>query len=125
MPKRKITDNIVLAQEVIHTMKKDKKNSGSIGLKSDMSKAFDRDNWSYLLQVINKLGFSAEWCAMIEKCFSTPSIAVLCNGVPGNFFTPTKGLRQGIPYTPICFLSVWKVCPDCLSKMRFQIKLEV
>lgn len=73
MPKRKIMYNIVLAREVILAMKNDKKKEGFMGMQLDVSKSFDRVNWTYLMQVINILRF-AKWCTMREQCFSTHSM---------------------------------------------------
>lgn len=41
-----ITDNIVLAHEVVEIVKRYKAKKGLVALKLDMSKAFDRIKWS-------------------------------------------------------------------------------
>ena len=54
-----ITDNIMVAFETLHYMKNH--NSGKNGfmaLKLDMSKAYDRVEWSFLREVMNRMGFN-------------------------------------------------------------------
>ncbi len=41
VPNRWITENMVLAQEVVHSFKKSKKRKGSVGFKIDFHKAYD------------------------------------------------------------------------------------
>lgn len=58
VPGRLISDNTLLAFELLHSMKCQKK--GKIGyraLKADMSKAYDRAEWGFLRAVMDRMGF--------------------------------------------------------------------
>lgn len=101
---RQISDNIIVAHEIVHSMKKSKKKVGNIGLKIDMSKAFDRVNWNFLIKTMRTFGYSEDWCNLIYQCISTTSIDVLLNGNPCAEFKPTRGLRQGDPLSPYLFI---------------------
>ncbi|XP_042964797.1 uncharacterized protein LOC122299028 [Carya illinoinensis] len=55
---RIIIDNIMVAYEILHTMKVRKKGKkGSMAIKLDMSKAYDRIEWTFLEAIMKKLGF--------------------------------------------------------------------
>lgn len=82
IPGRVIHDNIIVAHEMIHTMKRKKGIFGTMTLKPDMSKAFDRLEWDFLIKVLENFGFSKTFCNLIFLCVSTTSISVLLNGSP-------------------------------------------
>ena len=58
---RLITDNILLAYECIHTMKKNKGKNGLCAIKLDTHKAYDRVEWCSLEKIMAKLGFDQRW----------------------------------------------------------------
>ena len=74
MPGRLITDNVLVAYECFHTIKK--KSHGSNGVcavKLDMMKAYDRVEWGFLRRMMEKLRFHAEWVELIMECVSSMS----------------------------------------------------
>ncbi|KAL0402601.1 UNVERIFIED_CONTAM: hypothetical protein Slati_4290000 [Sesamum latifolium] len=56
VPGRLISDNILMAQEMIHHLELKYKNS-NLAIKLDMSKAYDRVNWTFLISVMQNMGF--------------------------------------------------------------------
>ena len=55
---RLITDNILVAYETLHYMKNhNSRKSGYIAPKLDLSKAYDRVEWSFLKDVMVQMGF--------------------------------------------------------------------
>lgn len=84
VPRREIVDNIIMAGETIHSMLSDKK-QGMI-VKLDVSKAYDRVRWPYLLDVLLHFGFNRGWVKCIEHCVSSVNFSVLVNGSVCGFF---------------------------------------
>lgn len=52
VPGRHSSDNIIIAQEVIHSMRNMKKKKGFMAIKIDLEKAYDRINWHFLLSCL-------------------------------------------------------------------------
>ncbi|XP_026428945.1 uncharacterized protein LOC113324878 [Papaver somniferum] len=102
--RRYINDNIVMAHELIHSMKKSKNKHGLVALKLDMSKAFDRVEWAFIDKMLSSFGFSKDWRTIIYQCISITIVLIRLNGSIFQSYTPTRGLRQGDPLSPYLFI---------------------
>ena len=72
VPGRLITDNALLAFEYFHYMRKKRKGKKRcVALKLDMSKAYDRIEWNFLIEVLQSMGFSQKWQNLIFNCISS------------------------------------------------------
>ena len=121
MANRLITDNILVAFEVMHHISQRKGNlKEEMALKLDMSKAYDRVEWGGLEQIMNRMGFHPKWVNIIMQCISSVTYSIRINGVPYGLITPTRGLRQGDPLSPYLFL----LCVEGLSSLIKRAALE-
>ena len=91
--RRVITDNILMAFEILHYMKTQQNGStGFMALKLDMSKAYDRVEWSFLECLLRKLGFHNRWVDLMMECITTVSYSILINGEPSQTIHRSRGL---------------------------------
>lgn len=78
-----ITNNILVAYELMHYLKKiRKRGSGFISLKLDISKSYDHVEWSFLEEIMHRMGFTNSWINRIMMCVKSVSFLVLSNGEP-------------------------------------------
>lgn len=67
VPKRQSRDNIIVAQEVIHSMRSKKTGKGWMVIKIDLEKTYDRLKWSFVKETLQDSGLPQEFVDVTMK----------------------------------------------------------
>lgn len=118
IPRRLSTDNIVIVQEVMHSMRRKQGKKGWMLLKLDLEKAYDRVRWDFLEDTLQAMGIPESWIGWIMKCVMGCSMNLLWNGEKTEAFQSSRGLRQGDPLSPYLFVL-------CLERLCHMIERSI
>ncbi|KAA3465508.1 LINE-1 reverse transcriptase isogeny [Gossypium australe] len=108
---RNISDNIILAQEVIRSMRRKRKGKNWMAIKLDLEKAYSRVSWEFIATSLSAIGIPIFLQKVIMSAISSSSIQILWNGMLAHKFKPIRGICQGCPLSPYLFI----LYMDCLG----------
>jgi len=117
---RWIAENVILAKEIVHYMNHKQGGSTVVRVKVDLMKAYDRLEWSFLLKVMECLGFSSKWCQLVHQCITMVRFSVLVNGTPFGYIVSSRGIHQGGSLSSYLFI----LCTEVLSRLLLRKEAE-
>lgn len=114
IPGRFISDNIMISHEVMHNMKrKVVRKKGWMALKLDMIKSYDRVEWVFLKEMLNKMGFDAKLVYLFMKRVTSVRYNINHSGKAFGLIVPSRGIRQEDPLFSYMFL----ICMEGLTAL--------
>ena len=70
-------DNVIIVQEIIHTMARKKGKGCVMAIKLDLENAYDRLEWSFIRYTLKLFKISNNLISLIMSCISSSAISIL------------------------------------------------
>ena len=113
MSNRLITNNTTVAFEMLHRMRNRRKGKiRHMAVKLDISKAYDQVEWSFLWQIMLKIGLLVQWVHMAMEIVQTLTRSSLMVILKDILLQPVESNKVTL-FPLIFFCYVLKVCPLC------------
>lgn len=94
-------------------------------MKLDLSKAYDKVSWTYLEAVLEAFRFSKQWIKWVLALIKSSRFSILVNGAPSTPFIPSRGIRQGDPFSPFLFVILMEGLRRTIAKKKQRVILKV
>ena len=93
VPGHRTSDNIILVQEIIHTLRYRRGKTGYVVIKLDLEKSYDRLEWSFIQETLVFFQLPPNLITLIMNMISSTRFHILWNGMPLPEVVPSQGVR--------------------------------
>nr|ABA99967.1 retrotransposon protein, putative, LINE subclass [Oryza sativa Japonica Group] len=100
--RRCIHDNFMYVRNL--TRKFHQTRTPTLLLKLDITKAFDSVRWDYLIDLLQRKGFTSRWTNWVSNILASSTTRILLNGCLGTPIKHGRGRRQEDPLSPLLFI---------------------
>ncbi|XP_074352984.1 uncharacterized protein LOC141692144 [Apium graveolens] len=87
--------------------------AAGFAMHSDKSPAYDRSEWSFIEEMLQRFEFPTLWVDRVMNCVKSISYSFLRDGDVFGEIIPQRGVRQGDPISPFMYI----ICAEGLSGM--------
>ena len=77
---------------------------GNVGIKFDITKAFDTIDWGFLLQVLRRFGFADRFVGWIDAILHSACLSIAVNGIYMVISLALEGFFRVICFLRSCFI---------------------
>jgi hypothetical protein len=88
VPGRYIMEGVVILIEVLHELRV--KNHKGVILKLDFEKAYDKVQWSFMMEVLKRKNFPPKWLEWMKQIIEGGKVGININGNEGHFFNTIR-----------------------------------
>ena len=99
---RQLSENIMKICEIMEHCQV--KNIDALLISFDFAKAFDTIQWPAIRKAFQVSNFGDNFISMMNIPFQEPLVCASNNGYWSEFFSPTRGCRQGCCFSPLAFM---------------------
>ena len=104
MKGRNISEYIRIIDDVINLA--DKFNTPGMVISLDFEKAFDSISQNTIINALQIFNFGENFINMVSTLLNYSESCIQNNGFLSGFYKTERGVRQGCPLSPLCFLLI-------------------